>query len=146
MNEDLISRSALRVEMEAYVLPILANNLMGATDVYYRTLHLLDEAPAVDAETIFKQIGLVKEAFEMAKADLVAVVRCKDCKHRDPEDKRCEHYMVGFVPFPRRDNDFCSYGERRANKAVDLDIAASITDLDLEHMTRISMQQALLRK
>ena len=95
MNNDLISRSALRAEIESYVMPILTNNLMGASDAYYRILHLLDGAPAVDAETVFEQIGLVKEAFEMAKAYLRPVRHgrwiissdgyypyCWDCKAR----------------------------------------------------------------
>ena len=42
----------------------------------------------------------------------VEVVRCKDCKHRDPEDKRCD-CGCWHTPFTTNDNDFCSYGERR---------------------------------
>ena len=49
MNNDLISRKAFFGEIQEYVLPITENNLMGAADVYYRTVHLLEEAPAVDA-------------------------------------------------------------------------------------------------
>lgn len=49
----------------------------------------------------------------MAVSDLQPVVRCKDCKHRDPEDKRCDHYMGTQIPFSRADDDFCSYGERK---------------------------------
>lgn len=45
-------------------------------------------------------------------ADAVSVVRCKDCKHRDPEDKRCD-CGCWHTPFTTNDNDFCSYGERR---------------------------------
>ena len=40
------------------------------------------------------------------------VVHCKDCKHRDPEDKRCD-CGCWHNPFTTNDNDFCSYGERR---------------------------------
>ena len=42
----------------------------------------------------------------------VEVVRCKDCKHRDPEDKRCD-CGCWHNPFTTNDNDFCRYGERR---------------------------------
>ena len=42
----------------------------------------------------------------------VEVVRCKDCKHRDPEDKRCD-CGCWHTPFTTNDNDFCSYGEMR---------------------------------
>lgn len=43
------------------------------------------------------------------------VVRCKDCKHRDPEDHKCdcgELERAGCV-FPVGDDYFCSFGERR---------------------------------
>ena len=35
----------------------------------------LDSIPDADAKEVFEQMGLVKEAFEMAKADLVPVVQ-----------------------------------------------------------------------
>ena len=45
-------------------------------------------------------------------ADVVEVVRCKDCKHYDPYDQTerfyCYDGIEGCLP-----NDFCSYGERR---------------------------------
>lgn len=43
-----------------------------------------------------------------------AVVHCKDCKHRDPEDKRCD-CGCWHTPFTTNDNDFCRYGERKEN-------------------------------
>ena len=47
-------------------------------------------------------------------ANVVPVVRCKDCKHRDPEDKKCdcgglEHAHL----FPVADDWFCADGERK---------------------------------
>ena len=51
-------------------------------------------------------LGLAAAADEVQKipaADVVEVVRCKDCKHRE-SDSLCEYYG---------DNDFCSRGERR---------------------------------
>ena len=42
------------------------------------------------------------------------IVRCKECKHRDPEDKRCD-CGCWHNPFTTNDNDFCSYGERRTD-------------------------------
>lgn len=49
--------------------------------------------------------------------DAVEVVRCKDCIHRDPEDKRCDDDMgMGRGIFRVNDNDFCSYGERKASE------------------------------
>lgn len=46
---------------------------------------------------------------------LIEIVRCKDCKHRDPEDKKCDSGMLerqGCI-FPVDDDYFCKYGERR---------------------------------
>lgn len=43
------------------------------------------------------------------------VVRCKDCKHRDPEDHKCDSGALeraGCI-FPVQDEYFCSWGERR---------------------------------
>lgn len=42
------------------------------------------------------------------------VVHCKDCKHRDPEDERCD-CGCWHTPFTTNDNDFCRYGERKNN-------------------------------
>lgn len=47
-----------------------------------------------------------------------AVVHCKDCKHRDPEDERCD-CGCWHTPFTTNDNDFCSYGERKNNGSED---------------------------
>ena len=41
------------------------------------------------------------------------IVRCKDCKHCDPENYHCDHYMGTVVPLSRKPDDFCSYGERK---------------------------------
>ena len=47
-------------------------------------------------------------------SDVVEVVRCKDCIHRDPEDKKCDcSFQAKGGMFPMDDDDFCSYGERR---------------------------------
>lgn len=46
---------------------------------------------------------------------IIEIVQCKDCKHRDPEDKKCDCGMFerqGCI-FPVDDDYFCKYGERR---------------------------------
>lgn len=137
MNDDLISRS--RLLRDPYF----------REDRYPVSHHLrmaIMEQPAVDLEKVFKSLPYAKEALEMAKQTVAPVVRCKDCRHRDPEDRRCDHYMGGNTPFARNDNDFCSYGESRVNNAVDIDVAASIAELDFESMTRFAMQQAIKQK
>lgn len=46
---------------------------------------------------------------------LIEIVTCGECKHRDPEDKKCDSGMLerqGCI-FPVDDDYFCKYGERR---------------------------------
>ena len=51
-----------------------------------------------------------KERWDAIKnADLVEVVRCKDCKY---EDTCCR-----MIRNEKNSNDFCSYGERREDEA-----------------------------
>ena len=51
-------------------------------------------------------------------ADVAEVVRCKDCIHRDPEDKKCDcSFQARGGIFPMEDDDFCNYGERRKEDA-----------------------------
>ena len=48
-------------------------------------------------------------------ADVIEVVRCKDCCHRDPEDLKCDCGQLeraGCV-FPVDDDYFCAYGVKR---------------------------------
>ena len=51
--------------------------------------------------------------------DTVKVVRCRDCKHCDPENHHCDHYMGTAAPLSRKPEDFCSYGERRDGTGMD---------------------------
>lgn len=52
--------------------------------------------------------------------DAVSVVLCKDCKHRDPEDKKCDcgDMTVQGLYFPRPDTWYCPNGERRDEDAA----------------------------
>ena len=45
--------------------------------------------------------------------DAVPVVRCRECKHCDPENYHCDHPMSTAAPLRRKPDDFCSYGERK---------------------------------
>ena len=44
-------------------------------------------------------------------ADVVEVVRCKDCKHHNNETEFCKQWSI-FGTVKSDDDDFCSYGER----------------------------------
>ncbi len=50
--------------------------------------------------------GARKLMVEAPTADVVEVVRCKDCAEWDEQEQECSHYY-GF-----RENDFCSFGEK----------------------------------
>ena len=55
----------------------------------------------------FWQMGWLKSESE-------SVVRCKDCRHRDPEDHKCDSGQLeraGCI-FPVDDDYFCAYGAR----------------------------------
>ena len=49
---------------------------------------------------------------DMQTVDSVPVVRCRECKHCDPENYHCDHPMGTAAPLKRKPDDFCSYGER----------------------------------
>lgn len=97
MSNDLISRSALIEECNE--LSAIEWNQKAApvswADAYEHFADDLENAPAVDA---------------------VEVVRCKDCAFYDFGE--CDNYRMDvsdgahFYPYP---DDFCSYGERRAD-------------------------------
>ena len=53
----------------------------------------------------------IRRVKKILAVDAVKVVRCKDCRHRDPDDKRCDHGWMYFS-FPRPDYGYCEHGER----------------------------------
>lgn len=58
-------------------------------------------------------IDILAEIECVPTADVVEVVRCKDCIHND----QCKHRVVMWVEDPintwHKDIDFCSYGKRK---------------------------------
>ena len=57
---------------------------------------------------------LLKELQERRKAP--EIVRCGECKHRDPEDKKCDCGHDIIWQLPRDDDWFCADAERRTDK------------------------------
>ena len=45
----------------------------------------------------------------------IRLVRCKECRHRDPEDRKCDCGGMERqgCPFPVDDDYFCAYGEQK---------------------------------
>lgn len=113
MNYDVILRSDVKKALVA--APWISDATKAAV------WSILDNVPIVDAETAFEQLGLVKEAFDMVKAGLVPVVRCKDCVSwkteaamsflRDGVHVRC--CACGVYGRLMYGDDFCSKGKRR---------------------------------
>ena len=58
-------------------------------------------------------------------ADVVEVVRCKDCKHYSYAQSinryECNIFngAYNFIGYPTKPNDYCSYGERREGRNND---------------------------
>ena len=63
--------------------------------------------------SMFGNDNLESRLKRLPSADVVEVVRCKDCIHND----QCKHRVVMWVEDPintwHKDIDFCSYGERK---------------------------------
>ena len=61
-------------------------------------------------EALMKANDSLKDA--IARRDKQIAVRCRECKHCDPENYHCDHPMSTGAPLSRKPDDFCSYGER----------------------------------
>lgn len=74
---------------------------------------VLNNTPHINGETTMKCVE--RAIKEMPTADVVEVVRCKDCKHRNTPDCKMWYQCVicGDYHHWERDEDYCSLGERR---------------------------------
>lgn len=119
MNNDLISRSALVKQMCKRCAEDPYIEVCNLEDSSCITVDMVLNAPAVDAEKVLEYVGLTKEAFEMAKADLVPVVRCRDCQYATwaiwAQRYNCEK-VRGLLT---ADNHFCAWGKRREDHGKD---------------------------
>lgn len=74
----------------------------------------------IDADKLPKYTGYALSASEVVIAvenaptvDAVPVVRCAECRHRDPEDHKCDCGHDILWQLPRDDDWFCADGERK---------------------------------
>ena len=88
MAKEYIEREAAKRELLSWAVSLNHPEYLIKDDA----LHIIDSFPAADA---------------------VEVVRCRDCKHCDPENHHCDHHMGTAAPLRRNPDDFCSYGERK---------------------------------
>ena len=63
----------------------------------------------IPEETINELAKRAAEELVNDERDLVAVVRCKDCRH-------CKNLYCYLMGFEAKDEDFCSYGKERDGK------------------------------
>lgn len=55
----------------------------------------------------------IKKSMEATKTvDAIPVVRCKECKHYEPEEYEFGCVFAGGLSYVKAD-DYCSYGERK---------------------------------
>lgn len=89
---DYISREAAKQQMKNGNHPIEWLIASGAKTIGDAFAVILDEVPA---------------------ADVREVVLCKNCRHRDPEDHKCDSGEMERqgCPFKVADDYFCAYGE-----------------------------------
>lgn len=81
-------------------------------------LQCIEDAAVVnfklDSDIYHRAMALVRAI--PAAADVVEVVRCRECRYRDPEDKKCDSGALeraGCV-FPVDDDYYCADGKRKA--------------------------------
>jgi len=118
MNNDLISREALKKALSDKNL-ITWTHEYGDAIPFEWIMSVIDNAPTVETYTEEDIKQTIKENFdigyEMAKAKFERPQgNCKSCRHRDPEDKKCDcggQERQG-CSFPVRDNYFCKFYEK----------------------------------
>ena len=64
-------------------------------------------------ELCYSEVDVANILLHAPTVDAVPVVRCRECKHCDPENYHCDHPMGTAAPLRRKPEDFCSYGERK---------------------------------
>lgn len=74
----------------------------------------IEREGAEDVATYKNKWAFVKQVMVgMPTADVVEVVRCKDCKHRYVGGYTTQYYICDFMDAELKDEGYCSYGERK---------------------------------
>lgn len=113
--------SSLLEMHEKYIISLCESNKVfkDATKAVERHHREIYEFITETDKKINEFFEKVKSETNTPPADVVEVVRCKDCKHCvltdegecNPEDIVCDYFMTDGM----QANDYCSYGERRAD-------------------------------
>ena len=67
----------------------------------------------LNVETLYRYCKNQKDNLltpnDFLRMPMTRIVCCKDCRHRDPEDHKCDDANMASV-LPKDDYDFCSHG------------------------------------
>lgn len=83
----------------------------------------IEQYKVVDTDHVYSNgvefipIFRMKQWFEHLPSAQSEIIRCKDCKHRDPEDKKCDCGHDIIWQLPRGDAWYCADAERRTDEA-----------------------------
>ncbi len=134
MNNDLISRSELKIDLEQYFSDGTLESV-SAKLAFFMIKRKIDDAPTVETSQLTQDlinkvnvnVGLA-QPIEDERPQGEPVIKCQDCKYRVKEwreDRRmkekgywvygCKHFgeIIGFWGFGGNDNEFCSDAERK---------------------------------
>ena len=81
--------------------------LIDAHDLWTEIMMLPHNGDMISSEEVEKAI------VEAPAVDAVPVVRCKDCLKRNTADCPMSDAFESYPFYDTKDDDFCSYGERR---------------------------------
>ena len=84
----------------------------AAIDAFNTNIDELVVSEKENAEAVERYLNRVIDEIKQLPPIQPVIVRCKDCKHRDPEDKKCDCGHDILWQLPRRNDWFCADGER----------------------------------
>lgn len=110
MAKEYIEREALPLKKFTQTAQMFQDDIIAAIGTDF-----MQNIAESENKELFEIINAIQKA---PTADVVEVTYCRDCTHCDPENKHCDHPMGTSLPVPRKDTDFCSYGERKSNEKI----------------------------
>ena len=114
--DDLISRRALMKELSDFVRAS-NNSDFARTPTWNDAVSLVGSMPPAQPDLSGYSSRLWKAAYERGKADAQPdIIHCGECKHRDPEDKKCDCGHDILWQLPRDDEWYCADAERRTDE------------------------------
>lgn len=89
----------------------------GLNNQWHYDVNALKTMPSAQPQDIAQDIARIieneKDMRVISKNAQPDIILCKDCKHRDPENKKCDSGHFIRWQLPRDDDWFCADAERR---------------------------------